>query len=85
MIEIEAPGATAGDKPRVEIIAESGWITEYLAEHFATHLVPSHWQPGREGQACGETESWMRYRYFLQYAEGSLLSLMQSYMLFSGE
>ena len=76
VISIDAPGL---DKPLV--LAESGLITEYLAEHFATQLVPAHWRAGREGQVGGETEAWLRYRFFLHYAEGSLMALLLTYYL----
>jgi len=45
VISIDVPGQ---EKPLV--IAESAFITEYLAEHFGKHLVPEHWQEGKEGQ-----------------------------------
>ncbi|GAQ10149.1 hypothetical protein ALT_7470 [Aspergillus lentulus] len=49
---------------------------EYLLDHFSgpnTCLVPERYQPGREGQLGGETESWMRCRYYMHYAEGSFI------------
>jgi len=60
------------------IIAESGFIVEYLVEHFGqgTALSPKHWKDGQDGKVCGETVEWMRYKYFLHYTEGSLMSLM---------
>jgi glutathione S-transferase len=60
------------------LIAESGLITEYLIEHFGkdTTLAPKHWKDGQEGKIAGETESYMRYKYFLHYAEGSLMPVM---------
>lgn len=70
-ITIEAPTI---DKPIV--LAESGTMTEYMCDHFAPHLVPKRWQAGKEGQVGGETEEWMRYRYFMHFAEGSLMTLM---------
>ena len=45
VISIDAAGL---QKPLV--VAESSLITEYLAEHFAKHLVPEQWQVGKEGQ-----------------------------------
>ncbi len=68
VIRIEMPGLS---KPI--IIAESGPIAEYLVDHFAPHLAPQQWQTGKENQLGGETESWMRYKYFLHYAEGTLM------------
>lgn len=57
------------------VIAESGLITEYLIEHFGqnTTLLPTHWKDGQEGKVGGETEAWIRYKYYLHYAEGSLM------------
>ncbi|KAJ5167539.1 uncharacterized protein N7482_006320 [Penicillium canariense] len=71
IITIEAPGT---EKPLV--LAESGAIIEYLCDHFSSGqptLVPERYQAGREGQVGGEREEWMRYRYFMHYAEGSLM------------
>lgn len=65
-----------GDKPL--LIAESGFIVEYLADHFGkeTTLLPKRWREGSEGKVGGETEEWMRYKYFLHYAEGSLMGFL---------
>lgn len=62
------------------VLAESGFITSYLASHFAgredapatSSLVPRKWKPGCEGQVGGETDAWMRHEYLLHYNEGSL-------------
>lgn len=62
------------------IVAESALIIECLLEHFGknetSRLLPKQWKEGQEGKLCGETEEWMRYKYFLHYAEGSLMTLM---------
>lgn len=74
MITIEAPDST---KPLV--LAESGAIVEYLVDHFGSacpSLVPQRYTPGKEGKVGGETEEWMRYRYFMHYAEGSLMPFL---------
>ena len=64
------------DLPRGRLVlAESGRTMEYLCDHFATHLVPQRWQEGRKGQLGGETETWMRYRHLMHYAEGSFMPL----------
>jgi glutathione S-transferase len=68
VISIDAPGLA---KPLV--LAESGLIVEYLLDHFGTHLIPKRWVDGKEGQVGGETEEWIRYRYYMHYAEGSLM------------
>lgn len=74
VITVEAPGSS---KPLV--LAESGAIVEYLCDHFGKArptLVPDRYQAGREGQVGGETEQWMRYRYFMHYVEGSLMPFL---------
>ncbi|KAJ5827951.1 uncharacterized protein N7525_006204 [Penicillium rubens] len=74
VITIQAPGAT---KPLV--LAESGAIVEYLCDHFSSArptLVPQRYTPGSEGKVGGETEEWMRYRYFMHYVEGSLMPFL---------
>ncbi|KAF2673617.1 glutathione S-transferase [Microthyrium microscopicum] len=58
------------------VIAESGLITEYLIEHFGPQLAPKRYGPGKEGQVGGETAEWLRYKYFLHYAEGSVMPLL---------
>lgn len=63
IVTIQAPGAA---KPLV--LAESGAIMEYLCDHFGNArptLVPQRYTTGSEGQVGGETEEWMRYRYFM--------------------
>lgn len=71
VISIESP---ATSKPLV--LAESGVIVEYLCDYFGERLVPKRYAEGKEGQVGGETESWLRYRYYMHYAEGSLMPLM---------
>ena len=58
------------------VIAESGLVFEYLCDYFATNLVPKRYKEGQEGKCGGETEQWLRYRFFMHYAEGSLMSLL---------
>jgi glutathione S-transferase len=70
VLEIESP---ATSKPIV--LAESAAIVEYLTDHFGRWLVPTRYQEGKEGQVGGETESWLRYRMFMHYAEGSIMPL----------
>ncbi|KZF23957.1 glutathione S-transferase [Xylona heveae TC161] len=71
VIVLEAPALS---KPLV--LAESGTIVEYLTEHFGQWLAPKQYAPGKEGQLGGETEEWLRYRYFMHYTEGSLMAIM---------
>ena len=71
------------------VLAESGLIIEYIIDHFGPHLAPKRYKEGKEGQVGGETEEWIRYRYFMYYGEGSLmpylviLLLMNSKSLYS--
>ena len=60
------------------VIAESAFIIEYLIQHFGagTNLAPKQWKEGQEGKVGGETEEYLRFRYFMHYAEGSLMTLM---------
>eukprot|EP01053_Blabericola_migrator_P009962 Blabericola_migrator_1__9961@NODE_5509_length_745_cov_64_137168_g3567_i0_p1_GENE_NODE_5509_length_745_cov_64_137168_g3567_i0NODE_5509_length_745_cov_64_137168_g3567_i0_p1_ORF_typecomplete_len119_score21_15GST_N_3/PF13417_6/1_4e05GST_N/PF02798_20/4e05GST_N_4/PF17172_4/0_048_NODE_5509_length_745_cov_64_137168_g3567_i0197553 len=76
-------GIQSPNRPEV-IIAESGLITEYLTEYFAPHLVPQKFKDGLEGPGL-ETESWIRYRFYMHYAEGSLMAILVSYLIFSSE
>ncbi|KAH8657684.1 glutathione S-transferase [Xylariales sp. PMI_506] len=70
VISIETP-----DSPKPMVLAESGVILEYLVDHFGagSTLVPKRYRDGLEGQIGGETEAWMRYQYYMQYAEGSFM------------
>lgn len=56
------------------VIAESAFIIEYLTEHFGPWLVPKRYPTGKEGEIGGESEEWMRYRFFMHYGEGSLMT-----------
>ena len=71
VITIETPGA---EKPLV--IAESAAIVEYLCDYYGKRLVPKRYREGKEDQIGGESESWIRHRYFMHYAEGSIMPLM---------
>ena len=68
IISIQADGMS---KPL--ILAESGLIIEYLVDHFGPHLAPKRYTEGKEGQVGGETEEWIRYRYYMHYGEGSIM------------
>ncbi|TVY23637.1 Glutathione S-transferase, partial [Lachnellula hyalina] len=69
------------------VIAESALIIEYLLDHFAvgskSTLLPKRYEEGREGQVGGETQEWLRFRYFMHYAEGSLMIILMLYMVAS--
>ncbi|KAI1374692.1 glutathione S-transferase [Hypoxylon crocopeplum] len=60
------------------VLAESGFITQYLSEHFGgeTTMMPKRWKDGQEGKAGGETEQWLRWQYYLHYVEGSLMPML---------
>lgn len=59
--------------PKPLVLAESSFIVEYLIDHFGPWLAPERYASGNEGAVGGETESWVRYRYYMHYAEGSLM------------
>ena len=67
------------------VIAESGAITEYLCDYFGQHLVPKRYHEGKENQIGGETEQWLRYRFFMHYAEGSIMPLRLNSLLFDSK
>ncbi|KAF2232028.1 glutathione transferase [Viridothelium virens] len=71
VIGIQAPGAE-----KSLILAESGHIVEYLTEHLGQWMIPKRYINGKEGQIGGETEEWLRYRYYMHYAEGSIMPLI---------
>jgi len=71
VISVQGPN---GAKPVV--IAESAAIVEYLIDHFGKSLIPTRYPPGQEGQLGAETEEWIRWRYYMHYAEGSLMALL---------
>ncbi len=70
LLEIESP-ATA--QPLV--LAESGAIVEYLLDHCGKWLIPERYREGKQDQIGGETESWLRHRFYMHYAEGSFMPL----------
>lgn len=73
----------ASQKPLV--LAESGPLMEYLIDHFAPHLAPERYQKGKDGEVCGESEEWLRYRYFMHYAEGSITPFLVFSLVFNGK
>jgi glutathione S-transferase len=68
--------AEVGAEPIV--LAETGFMTEYLLDHFDTEkkLVPARWKAGKEGTVGGETDAWMRYEYLMHYREGTLMPII---------
>ncbi|EXJ87413.1 glutathione S-transferase [Capronia epimyces CBS 606.96] len=71
VVEIEVPGL---DKPIV--LAESAAIAEYFYDYYGSQFIPNRYRDGKDGQIGGETESWLRYRMLMHYAEGSIMPLM---------
>ncbi|OQO05970.1 hypothetical protein B0A48_10066 [Cryoendolithus antarcticus] len=57
-------------------LAESGLITEYVSEHYAPQLIPTRWRDSQEGKAGGETEAYLRWKFYMHYAEGSLMAIL---------
>ena len=76
---IEVPG-----KAQPLVLAESAAIVEYLCDYYGKGLLPKRYQDGKEGQIGFENESWLRYRYYMHYAEGSLMPLMLISLLLAG-
>lgn len=82
VVTITAPGSADP-----VVLAESGFIFEYICEHFGQHknLVPKRWKDGQEGKVLGETEAWMRYQYLMYYIEGSFMPNLVQFLILSGE
>ncbi|KAJ6514899.1 glutathione S-transferase-like protein [Mycena vitilis] len=68
----KSPVLTVGD----HALAESGLIVEYLSDHFGPTLIPTKWKAGCEGRVGGETEAYLRHRFFMHYCEGSLMAVL---------
>lgn len=60
------------------ILAESGFIAQYLSEHFGreTTMLPKRWKDGQDGKVGGETEEWLRWQYLLHFVEGTFMSTL---------
>ncbi|OSS48946.1 hypothetical protein B5807_07013 [Epicoccum nigrum] len=67
-------GITPAGSDKEVIIAESETIMDYLTDHFGAHLVPARYPAGQEGKLGAETTEWMRHKFLLDYAEGSLIT-----------
>ncbi|OJK04608.1 hypothetical protein ASPACDRAFT_109357 [Aspergillus aculeatus ATCC 16872] len=75
------PAAVSGqEEGKPIVLAESGLIIEYLLDHFGANadasLIPERYAAGAETVVGGETDSWLRYRYYMHYAEGSLMPFL---------
>ena len=68
------------------VLAESGFITQYLCEHFGKDktVVPKRYREGQEGKVGGETKEWLRWQYFLHFAEGTMMSAFMLGWVVSG-
>lgn len=68
------------------VLAESGFITQYLSEHFGkdTTLVPKRYRDGQEGKVGGETKEWLRWQYFLHFTEGTMMGTFMLGWVVSG-
>lgn len=75
--------ARDGQEPLVLI--ESGAIVEYLCDYYGKWLIPERYPAGNDGQIGQESESWVRYRTFMHYAEGSIMPLNLIALLMSSE
>jgi len=71
VVEIQVPG-----RSEPIILAESALIIEYICEYWGKHLVPSRWKDGQSGCIGQESEAWMRYKYYMNYGEGSLMPFL---------
>lgn len=56
------------------VLAESGLIVEYLLDYFGPQMVPPRYPDEADRVPGGETDAWLRYRYFMHYTEGSLMT-----------
>jgi len=79
VITIETP-----NQSQPLVLAESAAIAEYLCDYYGKHLVPTRYQDGENGKIGEETESWVRHRFFMHYAEGSFMPLMLISLLVNG-
>lgn len=72
------------------MLAESANIIEYISEHFGRSLIPERWKTDNEveqpdGEPREETDEWLRFRFYMNYAEGSLMTLIGTGALANGE
>lgn len=79
LLTVKAEGAS---EPLV--LAESANIVEYLVDHYGSRLIPKQYPDGKDGLIGRETEEWMRYRYYMHYAEGTLMPYLIVKLLLNG-
>lgn len=69
-----------GNSKKPIVLAESGLIIEYLLDHYGANadapLIPERYAAAATETVGGETDSWLRYRYYMHYAEGSLMPFL---------
>ncbi|RSL97455.1 hypothetical protein CEP52_010902 [Fusarium oligoseptatum] len=84
--KLAPPELEKGEGVEPVVLAESGFITQYLTEHCpeGKKLMPPRWKEGMEGKIGGETEAWMRYQYYLHYCEGSLMPVLVMALIIGG-
>lgn len=91
VIEVIFPESDGG-KQEPLVVAESAVIVEYLVENFGRHMLPCPPSTSTTGDGNNETEDkhsnstdsinkdwsrdWLRYKYFLNYAEGSIMNVL---------
>lgn len=71
-------------RPTPLVLAESGNMIEYLIDHYGSRLSPKKFLDGKEGQVGGETEEWLRYRYYMHYTEGTVMVYLVVVLLLGG-
>ena len=49
---------------------------ELPGDRYGQSLVPKRYKDGQEGKVGGETEAWLRYRYYLHYSEGTIMPFL---------
>ena len=76
IVTVEVPG-----RAQPLVLAESAAIAEYLCDYYGKGLVPKRYQDGKDGQIGCETETWLRYRHYMHYTEGSIMPLMVIWVL----
>jgi len=69
-------GITPAGSEKEIIIAESATIVEYVAEYFGRHLIPQRYPEGKEGVLGADSDEYMRYRFLMDYTEGSFFTLL---------
>ncbi|KAF1844271.1 glutathione transferase [Cucurbitaria berberidis CBS 394.84] len=74
-------GITPAGSDKETIIAESETIMDYVCEHFGQHMIPPKFPEGKEGVLCAETEEWMRYKFLMDYTEGSLFTFLMAALI----